>query len=445
MSNTLGRHENPLSVPLRLPRTGHAQDTAGICTTSMQYSHPLPRDQPFSSSRLPLLTRPVLAYRHEMNDNSTLSSPLSSCRNLQVPKHPVDSFPYQDHKSSRLNAQRVRDFPAATVPVVPNHLYTRTTPQHICPPLTGAPVYGLPAKTRIHFPYRSSRLNPRNLTNTLSPFCPATTRLPPPPPLHLSRPIFEGYSKASTESTKVPLASLPSFSLPFNNGMVQTSSPIIPGQPLPDLSSSNLDYCRPNHVQRYMNQDSENVDPATRMHIFRQAQELFSEKIEAPVPVRYHDIAVQSLKTHAANMNNDIGFLGLLNSNKLGGSVVGENALNGVATAGISDTRSIGPWAPEPTPRNSAAATLGDQRKERGETKNTPATEHAADQVEDETESTSNVNPTLTDRINSYDALKLASPNTLIALTEPFLLEWCFDQQKIDRLAAMPSLEGLEG
>lgn len=46
-------------------------------------------------------------------------------------------------------------------------------------------------------------------------------------------------------------------------------------------------------------------------------------------------------------------------------------------------------------------------------------------------------NEALRARLQAYGAMRLASPDTLIALAEPFLLDWCLDQEKYDRLAAM--------
>ncbi|KAL0070585.1 hypothetical protein AAF712_002424 [Marasmius tenuissimus] len=174
--------------------------------------------------------------------------------------------------------------------------------------------------------------------------------------------------------------------------------------------------------------DSENVVPYKQEGIPKPM------RIEAPVPVRYHNIAVQSLKTHAASMNKDVGFLSLLNGSVGKDSGKDESspaAVDGKSTP-IGESQST-----TPLPHVDGAMEGGEEfaladgpytEQEQGTSQNphpnlNPIPEDA--------------NATLKARLQTYGTLRPASPDTLIALTEPFLLDWCFDQSKYDRLASM--------
>ncbi|KAF9265769.1 hypothetical protein L218DRAFT_956747 [Marasmius fiardii PR-910] len=441
MDNGLTRNDKAFPSPLLSPRRDF--DTSVV--PSPLYAHPL-QDPKFS--RLPTRTFPALVLKEPLR----LSSSLSPRRNPRLQKQ----FPEYQDREPILISQHTREFSASVPsPHASNYTYLRpnSNVQHIYNSPASASGHGLSAKTHIHSPYRSSRLNPNNPPNTGSlptnPY-PVLTRLPLlPPSLHLPRPNLNGYSRTVTsESVGVPLTSLASLSHPSNNRLAPQTSVTLRDIPTPGDSIANPDYhsrdeflLHPDHQR--MNQ--ENIDPKTRMNTFQhpQAQEHPSTrmlvKIEAPVPVRYHDIAVQSLKMHAASMNNDVGFLRLLNENGFKDSVgVESGEVGGMRDGGCQSK----PWASESALDSLAEIALGELRKEEGEEGKCILTgkQDAGEQIEGETATESNSESVLTDRINSYGGLKLASPDTLIALTEPFLFDWCYDQQMIDRLAGMPDL-----
>ncbi|KAL0574569.1 hypothetical protein V5O48_007381 [Marasmius crinis-equi] len=412
--------------------------------TAVAHARPIPQNY-YPNSNVHHVSHGSLIYRRDSNNAWSSPPTMASLRD----PHPGHTA----HLEPALNIQQGHGFKAGPIAYhIPapassefssnlhnsssaEHAYTQVQTPLPHPqsqePARIAPAVHPKAYPHAHSPYRSSRLNPNasNLAHAAHP------RLPPGPP----RRPFHGHSNTQSMNpdfyqARIPLHSAAaSLSANTNTNTASASASQLPMQlsslryqPPPPLSARNTSLPSiadaiivPNQpYAQSQPQDianRENVDPS------KQAQNSTPMKIEAPVPVRYHEIAVRSLKTNSASMNKDVGFLSLLN-----GFVGLESDVN----ADVGGDHVFGL-------QSSALPFDGNIAVTREEEEETVAAEGSTQKDASQSESgdaiLEDANPTLKARLTTYGDLKLASPDTLIALSEPYLLDWCFDQAKYDR------------
>ncbi|KAK1223217.1 hypothetical protein PQX77_013916 [Marasmius sp. AFHP31] len=403
------------------------------------------------------------SYRQELSNAWSSPPPLGSSGSAQPVPSPRLNFQYvqgvKGAHSRRIPVAAPSEFSSGTPDVLPvEHIYTsqaQDLSSHVHPLQEAARILPQPkARVHPHSPYRSSRLNP----NAFKPSYAPPLRLPtarrsvhmhhnPQPTLPevshfrvplgtLTSTLTSNSKSAYTTPLETQLTSLRRPPVLPSSGQNTVTVPSIPNALIP-LSESHA-----HRQQHAAKMDSENVDP------YKQEDISMPMKIEAPVPVRYHNIAVQSLKTRAASMNKDVGFLSLLNGS------IGQDSENDEDSPVALDEESTPSWEAQSTVGSFYCFGLAnDSRMNQtplphvnGSMEGAKGFTYAAGPFTEQERVTSqnlhnpipeDANATLKARLQTYGTLRLASPDTLIALTEPFLLDWCFDQSQYDRLASM--------